>query len=191
MRCFKIILMSGYILISCFTAYCADTLSQSGKDREAGILTIGITGDIMLGRKVNEVITAKGYLYPWGNMIELLRGTDLNLVNLETTLTTSNSRVTKTYNFKADPDKVQSLIAAGTDVCNIANNHILDFNMEGLFETIDTLETAGILYTGAGLNIYKAREPVVATKKGLTIGIIGTVSYRGEINCRKYPPCGC
>ncbi len=188
MRCLKILLMSGYILFSSFSAYYADTLSQSGKTPKDGFLTIGLTGDIMLGRLVNEVITAEGYLYPWGNMIELLTSTDLNIVNLETTLTTSTSRVEKTYNFKADPDKVQSLIAAGTDVCNIANNHILDFDVEGLFETMVTLENAGILYTGAGLNIYKAREPVVVTKNGLTIGIIGCTDNEPGWNAGKNRP---
>ena len=173
MRYLTIILISGYLLILNFFAYSASTKGKSEEPPVRGSLSIGITGDIMLGRRVNEVITKEGYLYPWGNMIRLLRGTDLNIVNLETTLTTSTSRVKKTYNFKADPDRVQSLIMAKTDVCNIANNHILDFDVEGLFETMDTLENADILYTGAGRNIYKAREPVVVTKNAVIVGIIG------------------
>jgi poly-gamma-glutamate synthesis protein (capsule biosynthesis protein) len=188
MRYLKIILISGYLLILSFAAYCADSPGQSEKNPDDGFLTIGLTGDIMLGRMVNEVITREGYFYPWGNMIELLRSTDLNLVNLETTLTTSTKRVIKSYNFKANPDKVQSLIAAGVDVCSIANNHILDFDVEGLFETMATLENAGFLYTGAGRNIYKAREPVVVTKNGIIVGIIGCTDNEPGWNAGKTKP---
>jgi poly-gamma-glutamate capsule biosynthesis protein CapA/YwtB (metallophosphatase superfamily) len=188
MRFLKIIFISGYLLILSFSAYCADSPGQSEKNPDDGFLTIGLTGDIMLGRRVNEVIKKEGYLYPWGNMIELLRSTDLNLVNLETTLTSSTSRVTKSYNFKAAPDKVQSLIAADVDVCSIANNHILDFGIEGLFETITTLENAGLLYTGAGSNIYKAREPVVVTENGIIVGIIGCTDNEPGWNAGKTRP---
>ena len=130
MRLIKIILVTGFVLLLSLSTYHGNARGEPNNDRENSCLRIGLTGDIMLGRLVNEIITAEGYLYPWGNTVELLKSTDLNLVNLETTLTKSNSRVAKTYNFKADPDRVQSLTAARIDVCNIANNHILEQGIE-------------------------------------------------------------
>ena len=115
-------------------------------------VTIGLAGDTMLGRMVNEVITLKGYAYPWGNMIPVLKSTDINLVNLETTLTHYTKPVPKVFNFRADPDRVQCLKEARIDVVNIANNHILDFGPEGLLETIKVLDQANIEYVGAGPN---------------------------------------
>jgi len=137
------------------------------------IVSIGFMGDVMIGRTVNQVMDQNGYAYIWGNMLPILKQNDLNIINLETTLTTSNERVPKVFNFKATPDKVEALSLANIDVANIANNHILDFNVSGMRETIQTLDKAKILHVGAGMNEAEAREPVIITKKGIKIGIIG------------------
>ena len=136
-------------------------------------LLIGITGDVMLGRLVNKKISTTDYAYPWGNILPLLRKTDINIINLETTLTTGTKKVPKVFNYKANPDKVQSLREAKIDVCNLANNHILDFSEEGLIETILTLDKAGIKHVGAGVDKTQALKPVIIKKKNITVGIIG------------------
>ena len=94
-------------------------------------LLIGFTGDVMIGRGVDAAISRNGYTYPWGNLLPLLSSTDLNVINLETTLTNSSSEVFKTFNFKASPDKVECLKLAHIHIANIANNHILDFFRTG------------------------------------------------------------
>src|SRR6188472_1537982 len=114
-------------------------------------ITLGLAGDVMIGRNVNIAITNKGYSYPWGNILPLLKNTDFNLINLEAALTNSTAKVYKTFNFKASPDKIKTLTEADINLVNIANNHILDFSGEGLIETIHTLRKAGIKYIGAGL----------------------------------------
>jgi hypothetical protein len=40
------------------------------------LLTIGFTGDVMLGRTLDKVISQRGYDYPWGNVLPLLKDTD-------------------------------------------------------------------------------------------------------------------
>ncbi|MDE3182506.1 MAG: CapA family protein [Bacteroidota bacterium] len=136
-------------------------------------LVIGLTGDVMIGRTVDSSISREGYRYVWGNVLPLLRSTDMNLVNLETTLTNSNKMVTKTFNFKASPDKIKCLKDANVTVANLANNHILDYSEEGLIETIQTLKKAGIEYVGAGMNDKEASKPVILTRKNIKIGILG------------------
>ncbi|HET9485849.1 MAG TPA: CapA family protein [Chryseosolibacter sp.] len=136
-------------------------------------LTIGLAGDVMIGRTIDKVIDQKGHNYPWGNLLPVMNGTDLNVINLETTLTNSNRKADKTFNFKASPDKVQSLLNANISVANLANNHILDFANEGMFETIQTLDKAAILHVGAGENEKEAAAPAIIMKKGLRIGVLG------------------
>lgn len=136
-------------------------------------MIIGFTGDVMLGRLVNERIDSTSYAYPWGNMLPVMKAHDLNIINLETTLTTSQSKVPKVFNFKADPDRVKCLTEAKIDIANLANNHILDFNVEGLTETISMLNEAGIRHTGAGKNITDAKSPIIIVREGIRIGIIG------------------
>lgn len=127
----------------------------------------------MLGRLVNEKISMTNYTYPWGDVLPLLRNTDINIINLETTLTTSVKKIPKVFNYKADPDKVQSLIETSIDVVNLANNHILDFSEEGMLETIAVLDEAGIRHVGAGRNNAEAAKPVILKRKDITVGILG------------------
>lgn len=136
-------------------------------------LTIGLTGDVMLGRTLDQIIDRKGFEYPWGNVLPLLRKADVNIINLETTLTESKQKEHKTFNFKAAPEKVQSLLTANITVANLANNHTLDFGHLGMKETIRTLDRAGIKHTGAGKNAHEAKSPALTESHGLTIGVLG------------------
>ncbi len=136
-------------------------------------LVIGLAGDVMIGRGVDYVLSRKGYPYIWGDVLPALRSTDLNIVNLETTLTNSNNKVFKTFNFKATPDKIKSLREACITIVNLANNHILDFSQEGLAETIQTLNASGIKFVGAGKNDREASKPVLLHKNNISIGILG------------------
>lgn len=134
------------------------------------ILALG--GDVMIGRTVNKAISDNGYAYPWGNLLPSLTHADAVIVNLETTLTNSSRMVPKMFNFKATPDKVQTLTAAGISAVSLANNHILDFSEEGLAETLQTLQSAGIPYTGAGLDDAEAATPVYIRKNNYSIGML-------------------
>lgn len=134
---------------------------------------IGLAGDVMIGRNVNTVITAKGYVHPWGNILPILKGTDVNIINLETTLTNSQQIVDKMFNFKAAPDKVTTLTEAHITAVNLANNHILDYSEEGLTETIDTLDAVHIQHTGAGRNAQEAGQPVMINCHSISLGIAG------------------
>ena len=136
-------------------------------------ITIGLAGDVMLGRNVNEAITGKGYSYPWGNVLSLLIGTDINIINLETTLTNGKKRANKVFNFKATPDKIKTLTEAHITAVNLANNHIMDFSEEGLSETLRTLQDADIKYAGAGMNDQEAGKPVIIIYRNIRLGIIG------------------
>ena len=136
-------------------------------------ITIGIMGDVMLGRTVNEKIGQTSYEYPWGDFRVVLAKNDINLANLECTLTSSTCMVPKVFNFRARPDRVHSLKAGSVTVVSLANNHIFDYCSAGLTETINTLDLNNILHTGAGKTTAQAQQPAIITKKGLIVGIIG------------------
>jgi poly-gamma-glutamate capsule biosynthesis protein CapA/YwtB (metallophosphatase superfamily) len=128
----------------------------------ADAVSIGLVGDLMLGRMVNEHLRAGGTV--WGNTLPLLRHNDLNIGNLECALTRSETPVPKVFNFKADPEQVTHL--QEFDALTVANNHLLDYGEEGMRDTLETLERAGIPYVGLG-------KELVLDAKGLRIGLIG------------------
>ncbi len=102
--------------------------------------------------------------YIWGDAQEAWKDNapDLKLANLETSITTNEEPWPgKGINYRMHPDNVKVLSAAGIDHCSLANNHILDWGHNGLKETIKTLESAKIKFSGAGYNMKEASAPSV------------------------------
>ena len=102
--------------------------------------------------------------YIWGDMLPGLAGagTDLRIVNLETSITSSNDHwPDKAIHYRMHPLNVGCITAARIDCCCLANNHVLDWGYDGLAETLRTLTTAGVACAGAGRNAAKAASPVL------------------------------
>lgn len=153
---------------------------------KAPIVTLGLMGDVMIGRLVSESIQQHGPTYCWGSMLPLLKTHDVNIINLETTFTNSMHPVPKVFNFKSNPVNVLALIAGTITIANIANNHILDFSIEGLQDTLSTLDSAHILHVGAGMSLYDAQQPCIVERNGIRIGVIGATdnepTWRATLN---------
>jgi poly-gamma-glutamate synthesis protein (capsule biosynthesis protein) len=105
--------------------------------------------------------------YIWGDALDELRNVapDARIVNLETAITASEDHLDKGINYRMNPENLPCLVAGGVDCGCLANNHILDWGVRGLSETIQNLRRAGIKYTGAGLNIEEAQAPAVIELK--------------------------
>jgi poly-gamma-glutamate synthesis protein (capsule biosynthesis protein) len=102
--------------------------------------------------------------YIWGDALQELelRAPDLRIINLETSVTTSDDAWPgKGINYRMNPRNAGCLTAAGIDCCALANNHVIDWGYAGLEETLDTLRSAGIQTAGAGHNRDVARRPAV------------------------------
>jgi poly-gamma-glutamate capsule biosynthesis protein CapA/YwtB (metallophosphatase superfamily) len=96
---------------------------------------------------------------------------DLRIANLECAMTNFLqpwTRSEKMFHFRSDPEAVQVLQAAHIDACALANNHILDYEQQGLRDTIQTLDAAGIRHAGAGTNAENASAPAILDSHGTT-----------------------
>jgi poly-gamma-glutamate capsule biosynthesis protein CapA/YwtB (metallophosphatase superfamily) len=103
------------------------------------------------------------FAYPWGDAIaELDRWKPhLRIINLETSVTTSEDLVPKGINYRMHPDNIPCLSAAGIDCCVLANNHVMDWGPRGLIDTLQTLDAAEIKHAGAGRDAAEAEAPAV------------------------------
>ena len=101
--------------------------------------------------------------YIWGDALaELDRmAPTARIVNLETSVTTSDDHVRKGINYRMHPANIPCLTGAKIDCCVLANNHVIDWGRSGLAETLATLRCAGIKTTGAGPNLTEAERPAV------------------------------
>lgn len=148
-------------------------------------LTIALTGDVMLGRHMDEVIAERGTAYPWGNLAPVLNEADLLLVNLECALTSRNEASynggPKRFSFRTEPARgARALAEGGVDFASLANNHVGDFGSEGLIDTVTALDTARIAHAGAGINQAAARMPACLTAGGLRVSVVSVADYPAE-----------
>ena len=111
-----------------------------------------------------------------GDLIELMRGFDIFMLNNEFTYSTRGEKTDKSYNFRADPSRVENLHVLGTDIVLLANNHVFDYGEDALLDTLDTLENAGIPYVGAGRNREEAGRPYYFTINGRKIAYVAASS---------------
>lgn len=137
-------------------------------------ITIAFLGDVMLGRGVAEDVGRREPASFWGDLVPILAASDLVVANLEcaiTKLTVPWTRTRKAFHFRAPPDAVEVLRAGRVGAVALANNHVLDFEEEGLLDTLRHLDTAGIAHAGAGETLDQAREPAVVAVGALAMGI--------------------
>jgi len=143
-------------------------------DWEKGIV-LAFTGDVMLGRLVNEMIGHMGPYYVWGDTLQLLKKADLRLINLECVIAEDGKpwdRSPKVFFFRADPHAIDVLKVAGIDYLSLANNHTLDFGEEALLEMLKRLDEAGIAHSGAGKNLREAAKPAELESGGIRVGVV-------------------
>lgn len=145
-------------------------------------ITLAIAGDVMLGRMVNAYIPEKGFAYPWGNVLPVLKEADLFLINLEFTLTSETRPwdVLKAFNFRAEPSVSETLKLGRVDFASVANNHVLDFGPEGLRETLEVLDEAGIAHAGSGIDTASAQSPAILTANGTRIAVVAFADYPAD-----------
>ena len=127
----------------------------------------------------NEHLFVKGDAKElFGDVLKLREGADRFIVNLECALTDSTHAIKKFGpNLKATPAAVNGLRAIGVTDVLLSNNHTLDFGVEGMRDTMKTLENAGIPYTGVGENDTDSRKPYFIEADGKRIGIINVCEH--------------
>jgi poly-gamma-glutamate capsule biosynthesis protein CapA/YwtB (metallophosphatase superfamily) len=138
-------------------------------------MRIAFLGDVMLGRGVGAVIPRRAPESFWGDTLETLHAADLVVANLECAITTHSvpwTRTPKVFHFGASPAAVDVLAAAEIRLVSLANNHVLDFEVEGLRDTLRHLDRAGIARAGAGENLAEAVRPAVVEAAGSRVAMI-------------------
>ena len=129
------------------------------------MITLALMGDVMLGRRVAEALNYHmGPEEPWGGVMDLLDTADLRIINLECAITDNEqpwTRTVKVFHFRTPPSAIETLRTARIDACSLANNHTLDFEEQGLLDTLEHLDAAGIRHAGAGRNQEEAVHPAI------------------------------
>lgn len=144
-------------------------------------LKILFAGDFAPCRNFEDITRLK-HSDIFGDLIEEIKQANLSFLNLETPLCRNGESIKKSGpNIRAHPECVKAIADAGFDVAGLANNHIMDFGPEGLKETMENCEEAGIQTCGAGKNLYEARKPLLVERLGVKIAIIAVAEHEFNI----------
>ncbi len=108
--------------------------------------------------------------YPFGELRALLSEADIAFANLETPLS-DDARWSGA--FRTPTSFAEGLAWAGFDVLSLANNHALDAEGAGLFDTIESLRRTGVGTIGAGSTLDEARRPFKVERNGLRVAFLG------------------
>jgi len=109
----------------------------------------------------------------YGDLLPLLRQADLRVVNVECALTAADAPVWKSGAvFKGAPEHVRGLTAVPFDVACLANNHVLDYGVAGLRETLRVLGRHDVQTVGAGLTEEDAHAPLTCLSGGSKVHIV-------------------
>ena len=104
------------------------------------------------------------FSYIWGDALEIFHHEkpQAKIINLETAITRNDVPWRgKEIHYKMSPENVGCLTAAAIDCCTLANNHILDWQIPGLIDSLKALDQAGIKHAGAGLSARAAQQPAI------------------------------
>lgn len=131
-------------------------------------------GDIGFIGQVSMNINVYGPKHPFQYVESILSQGDIIFGNLEKPFSKNPNPIFNylSKNSFANAKGVDSLVNGHFNIVSLANNHILDFGIEGLAYTIDLLDEKGIKYVGAGFNLSEARRPVIIKKNGISVGFL-------------------
>jgi len=144
--------------------------------------TVAAVGDLITTRPLAQTLSGDP---GFAAVVRLLREADVAYGNFETTAIDLERFTGQSYPGKDDwplaapPAVAKDLRALGFDLVSRANNHAMDYGIEGMRETTRWLDEAGIAWAGVGENRGQARAARYLETPGARIGLVSMAStYR-------------
>ena len=167
-------------------------------------VTITLVGDVGLNRSGQPVepdgVRRDGF-QTWADttsQIDSEINGDLNFMNVETVVTDRNDlepdlkEQRSPFNFRTHPNGIRHLVTRGFNVLSLANNHSMDYGVEGLQET---LKHVGALQkerlavaAGVGMNAEEASRPQRVKVKGSEIAFAATGIVTNDLERHRAGP---
>lgn len=138
-------------------------------------INILFTGDFAPCRDFESIVLDKKEKV-LGDTLPLIEAADCSFTNLECVLTNNNKTINKSGpTLKANPKCVEAL--KHFSVVGLANNHILDYDEQGLQDTILACENIGLSTVGSGMDLAQAQKPFIYEVKGVKLAIIAIAEH--------------
>lgn len=145
-------------------------------------LVIAAVGDLMMSGSIQSAAARRGSNYDilFERISKDLQAADITFANLETPVDHA-AAVSGYPKFNALPGLLKAVKRAGIDVLSVANNHVMDAGVGGLKRTLGNIETAGLVFVGAGRTKAEAKEIKYVTARGMRVAFL---AYTYDANQR-------
>lgn len=161
-------------------------------------ISLAAVGDVCFSGSVESQFFCNN-VDPFSNLKDVLNNCDISFCNLECPLTDSDIKQKRHYSKILNSSKCIHLKSelcfskilrdSNFHIVSLANNHILDYNDNGLFDTIDALNKENISSVGAGKNIFDARNEYIFEKHNIKIGFLAySYTYEATPKCAGAAP---
>ncbi len=136
-------------------------------------MTILIGGDVSPSSgECFRFLQQKGTIWH-ENLQEEVDNADLICLNLETALTESSEERNKIgVHLKTSPEFAKILKNSNVGLVSLANNHIFDYEVGGVQDTIAALDKNSIQWGGVAENIDEAEKLTIVSMNGINIGFL-------------------
>jgi poly-gamma-glutamate capsule biosynthesis protein CapA/YwtB (metallophosphatase superfamily) len=153
--------------------------------------TLVMVGDLILPRPVS-MLAQPGAFPQWrafADTLKLLRSGDITYGNLETTIFDLRTFTGAPYSWDGDwplssvPAVADDLKVMGIDLVSRANNHALDWGIQGMRATAAWVARAGLVTAGAGSNLAEASRAAFAQTPAGKVALVSMVTtFRSTTN---------
>lgn len=149
---------------------------------EPASFSLAVTGDVLLHPTLLSEAQTGAEEYDFAPLLAGLKpyvqDADVALCNLETPIGQPPYRGYPMFTVPAQI--VHDLKKIGYDGCTTATNHTVDDGTEGVIRTIETLEDAGMFFTGSYRSRDEAEQPPIMDVDGVKLAVItSTYSLNG------------
>ena len=153
-------------------------------------IKIFISGDFAPKHRINELIKDEEYNIIFGDILPLIKESDISITNLECPLIENGTPIKKTGpNLKASTKSIEALKYAGFNMVTLANNHMMDYGADGLNSTINICKKNNIEYIGVGQNITEAQTIKYFNIKNKKTAFINCCENEWSTTFGDYPGC--
>lgn len=142
-----------------------------------------IAGDYCPRDRVAKSIEANDFELVFSQVQSLTKEADYSIVNFECPVVSGTAKPIEKQgpNLCCTPKGIDALKWAGFKCVTLANNHFLDYGVEGVKETLRELEKKNIEYVGGGVNLTEAQKILYKEIDGKILAIINCCEHEFSI----------
>ncbi len=154
-------------------------IAQEMRTDVPGGFTVGAVGDLIISRPLSQYSER---IPAFKSVLDVLRAGDVLYGNLETTIFDARTFKGAPYSWDGDwtnsslPSVAKDLRAMGFGILSRANNHSLDWGLEGMRETSRLLDEAGLVHAGIGEDRGLARSPQFLEASRARVALVSIAS---------------